>query len=583
MKKSLALFLVLVLAVGVIAGCSSDKKESSATSPSDDKDAQETVDEDIVETKEEAEEPADSPDEDPEKEPTEEPEGAAGGVVRASLGADVPTVDPQGKTPNTVSNSIDTHILEGLVRVHGNDVLPGIAETWEISDDGLVYTFHLRDALWSDGVPVTADDFVTGFQRLMLPETASNSATFGYYIVNGEAINAGELPVEELGIKALDEKTVEITLVNPTAYFITMLGNAYFFPSRADLVAKFGDSFATTPETNVYNGPFLFTEWQVENTLKMVKNPDYWNAAAIKLDAIEFFVVGNTDTAGAMFQADELDFVFAIDEATKDLYPEAKSYNASGTNFVRFNVDGSNPVTANKNFRLAFNAAFDRTQFLALAGLTNEHTNGRICFAGIRGVEGDYGDEYPVEIPMTADLVTADGYMDLALQELGLSDPADITVELLVKDTDQERKNGAILQDMMLKNLGINITIRSLPNAEWLAEHKNHTYDMIAAAWSPDYNDPLTYMAVYVSNSPYNHASYNNPEFDELVTKIEANTDAKDRMDMVFEAEKILLDDAISCPLFYTIRYYLLSDNLHGVQRGAPSPDPDFVYSYFSE
>jgi oligopeptide transport system substrate-binding protein len=168
---------------------------------------------------------------------------------------------------------------------------------------------------------------------------------------------------------------------------------------------------------------------------------------------------------------------------------------------VRLNHNGENQFTANKNFRLAFNAAFDRTGFMALAGYAGQELNGRICYPGIRGVSGDYGDEYPVEPAATADLTAAEAYLTAALGELGLASASDITLELLVKDNDQNRKEAAIIQDMMLKNLGINITIRSLPNAEWLAEHKAHTYEMIRPL-EPDYNDPLTYMAVYVGGSP---------------------------------------------------------------------------------
>lgn len=510
--------------------------------------------------------------------------GESGGIVSATIAADTPTMDPQGKTPTTVSAAILNHMLEGLVRIQGNEVLPGMAERWEISDDGLIYTFHLRDAKWSDGVAVTANDFVYAFRRLVDPQTASNNALQGYYIANGRAVNNGELPVEELGVQALDEKTVEVTLEAPTAYFLSLCGQMFFYPTRQDICEQQGTAFASSADTNVYNGPFLLTDWRVEDKVVLSKNPDYWNADAVRLDGIEFLVVGNADTAAAMFDAGQVDFVSTISTAMLPLYEEqVVPYDNGRINYIRFNLDGSNAVTANLNFRKAFAAAFDRTEFSALLSGGRYTPNGRFTVPTIAGAQGNYTDEHPYDFPVAADLDAAQAYLQDALGELGLSGADEITLEILVKDTEEERKLGAIVQDMMLKNLGIQITVRSLPMSEWLVEHKEHTYELISCSNGPDYNDPYTHLELYVSDSSYNHASYFNAQYDDLLTQANAEADAALRMSLLFEAEQLLIEDVVGVPTVVIPSFGLLNPALQHVRLGFQSPSPDFVYAYFSE
>ena len=511
-----------------------------------------------------------------------QPAEASGGVVRVALKADTPTVDPQGKTPTTDTAGILNHIFEGLVRVRGNEILPGIAETWDISDDGLVYTFHLRDANWSDGQPVTADDFVYGMQRLVNPETATNNAAQGFYILNGRAVNAGEKPVEELGVKALDEKTLEVTLENPTAYFLSLCGQYFYMPVREDIHQQYGTEFASSAETNVYNGPFMLKEWRVEEKLVLERNPSYWDAEAVKLDTIEYQIVNNVDTGAAMFDADQVDFVPEINPEMLSLYEgQTIEYDTGKLSYIRFNMDGSNEITANKNFRKAFAAAFDRTEFCQLYMNGIYPPNGRFTSQSIAGADGAYTEEHPYDFPVTADIETAKEYLDQALGELGLSAPSDITLEIMTRDSESDRKVGTIVQDMMLKNLGINITVRSIPATEWLEEHKNHTYELSYNGNGPDYNDPFTYLELYVSDFSGNHSSYNNPEYDRLITEANAETDPQKRMGLLFDAEMLLVEDVVGVPTVTTYAYALCKPNLKDVQLGFQSPSPDFVYAYY--
>ncbi|NLC04338.1 MAG: peptide ABC transporter substrate-binding protein, partial [Tissierellia bacterium] len=231
-------------------------------------------------------------------------------VLRYSTLADVPTLDPQ--LMNSIpSATIGYHIFDGLMRNHVGEIKPGVAERYEMSDDGKVYTFYLReDAIWSDGEPITAYDYQYALRRLVDPATASDySFLVTTLIKNAGKINGGEMPVEELGVTAIDDKTLEIELVNAAGYFLSMTSMSQLCPVREDMVEKYGKDFAADAEKNVYSGPFIVKEWKHEDRLILAKNPNYWDKDAIKLDEVHVLVVPDAMTAVAMFEQGDLDQV----------------------------------------------------------------------------------------------------------------------------------------------------------------------------------------------------------------------------------------------------------------------------------
>ncbi|MBE6878962.1 MAG: peptide ABC transporter substrate-binding protein, partial [Ruminococcaceae bacterium] len=248
--------------------------------------------------------------------------------------SEVPTLDPQ--LANSVpSNTSILHIQEPLVRMYNGVLEPGAAESWEISEDGLTYTFHLRDMTWSDGQPVTAGDFEYAIKRLVDPNTASPYGWFACYIKNGSPCNTGDLPLEELGVKAIDDKTLEITLEYVADYFLQVVSNACYVATRQDLVEQYGQDFAATAEKNAYTGPFVVKEVKTGDRIVLAKNANYWNADQTKLEEVEIIVVANANTAVDMYNAGDLDYV-QVPSELKDLYADQISEFFDGSNdFLR--------------------------------------------------------------------------------------------------------------------------------------------------------------------------------------------------------------------------------------------------------
>lgn len=243
------------------------------------------------------------------------------------------TLDPT-MCNSLTDNELQHPVTEGLTRTTGGIVAPGIAESWDVSDDGLVYTFHLRDAKWSDGQPITADDFVYSWRRLADPATGSAYAFAIWMIENGKEINLEGADPETLGIKALDDKTVQVTLVNPTAYFISYIGNQpSFAPLRRDIVEKYGKDFATSAETNVYSGPFVFSE-TTDDSWSFEKNPEFWDAENIRIDAAKVLYMKDEHDQIEMFEKGELDFAYLPNDAVVE-YKNEKNVN----HYLNGNVD----------------------------------------------------------------------------------------------------------------------------------------------------------------------------------------------------------------------------------------------------
>ena len=246
----------------------------------------------------------------------EESESSGKKRITYTLREDLPSMDPQNSNSISCSTAeICTYAM--LTRNVEGEIKPDAAESWDISDDGLTYTFHLRDGLkWSDGEDVKAGDYVYGIQRLMDPEMASDYAFIGYILKNGAEVNSGSVPVDELGVSAPDDKTVVIELAHPATYFLSMAAMATFGPTRKDYVEKYGKEYAADPEKSVYNGPFKMTEWKHGDEMILSKNENYWDADSIKLDEICVKTVADAKTAVAMWEQGEVDITVVPTEMT---------------------------------------------------------------------------------------------------------------------------------------------------------------------------------------------------------------------------------------------------------------------------
>ncbi|MFI3209376.1 MAG: peptide ABC transporter substrate-binding protein, partial [Eubacteriales bacterium] len=416
--------------------------------------------------------------------------------ITYSVTAEPPSLDPQ--LANSVScAAVQLHIGEGLMRSNDGEITCAGAESYEISEDGLTYTFYLReDATWSDGVGIVAADYVYGLQRLMDPATACDYAFIGMIVKNGTAINSGEMAVEELGITAIDDYTLQIELEYAATYFLSMLTMSQYLPTRQDIVEEYGQDFAADPEKNVYSGPFVISDWTHGDEITLTRNEYYWDSASINLDEINCKVVSDSNTAVAMFEAGDLD-VCLVPTDMSEMYADESIFYFDGANDYLAMNTSEDRVTSNVNLRFAINYAIQRDEYITLTSNDIYEANTRYVLPQVNGAEegSTYGEEYPYEaFPVEGDMDTALEYLATAMEEMGVTDPADIEVEFLTTDTDKSRIQAEVIQAQLQTNLGITVTIKQVTYAQRLELESDRDFDMVFTGWVPDYPDPYSYL-----------------------------------------------------------------------------------------
>lgn len=514
---------------------------------------------------------------------TKDSEGSASGekVFRYSTRTEPTTLDPT-KGNCIPDNEIQHAITESLVRNTGGEITPGVAKEWTVSDDGLVYTFTLNpDAKWSDGEQIKAQDFVYSWQRLMDPNTAAPYAFIGEYLKNGRAIETGEMAPTELGVVAKDDTTLEVTLENPTAYFLSMIGSsAQYAPLRQEVVEKYGAEFAADAEKNVYSGPFKLTSAKNQKWI-FEPNENYWDKDSIKLDRVELSYVQNQETALQMYESGDLDYSEIPSAAAPSYEGKDHTFRNGNVDYFYFNCDETkdSPLKS-KNFRLALNYALDRNSYNALVNNDVFAPSNGLVFSGLKGVKTTYGEESKLEsFPLDGDDAKAKEYMDAALADLGKSDPSEITVTITTNDADAAKKQAEVCQEMWKNALGINVEINQITYAEVLKRHETGDYEIAWGGWGSDYDDPYSYLELFKSDSPYNYSRFKNDKVDELLTASQSETDVQKRMDMLHEVEQIVIDEGAFLPQAERNVHYMLDDDVQGINFFYCSINIDWVYA----
>lgn len=510
-------------------------------------------------------------------------DSADGKVFRYAVNTLPTTLDPT-KGQSIGDNEIQHAVTEGLTRNTAGDIKPGIAESWDESEDGLTYTFHLRkDAKWSDGEPITAADFEYSWKRLVNPETASPYAFIGDCLKNGQAIEQGNMDVEELGVKAVDDTTLEVTLEHPTSYFLSLIGSSgQFAPLRQDIVEKYGTDFAATSEKNVYSGPFVMTSSE-DNVWTFAKNDNYWDKDSINLDKCELNYVENTDTQLSMYEAGDLDYVQVPTAYVSDYKDKADVFANGNVDFCYINSKSDNPVLGNKNFRLALNYALNRNDYNKLANADTYTAFNGLVFPGLQAKGTTYGEAYDLNsysYPLDGDQDKATEYLNAAMQELGIANASDITVEVVTTDADSSKRIVETLQEQWQNALGINVKIRQVTYADIYGKvFPEHDYEIGYGGWGSDYDDPYSYLELFKSDSSYNYSQYENPEVDQLLIASQDEPDTDKRMDELNQAEQDILADGAFVPLQARNVYYMLDDDTTGINFYYCSLNIDWVYA----
>jgi len=497
--------------------------------------------------------------------------------------SDIPSLDTN-KATDQASFEVLGNVLEGLFTLGENDVpVNGVAESYTVSDDGLHYTFKLRqDAVWSNGTKVTANDFVYSWRRLADPKTASEyqfmAATASFK--NYEKVMAGELATEELGVKATDDYTLEVELEVPVPFFISLITFPNFYPVNEEFAKAQGEKFGTTIETTIFNGPFVVSSWEQEYEYVMSKNDTYWDKDVVKMDKVVIRVIKDTATAVNMYETGELDRV-GLSAEYVDQYKGTEEFATlpdSSVFYLEVN-QGREPFN-NLNARKAVAMAFDKS-FITDELLNNGSSVADYLIPTGLAVspEGkDFRDG--VGTYNSYDLAKAQEAWEKAKQELGKDT---FEIELLTYDSETSRRSSEYIQGQLEANLpGLKVSINQQPFKNKLALASASDFDFNYAGWGPDYADPMTFLDMWLTESGHNNISYSNPKYDEMVISSksgELSAKPAERWAALQEAERILLeDDVVLVPMFQKGTSILIRPSVKNLYTHLFGPD--FSYKW---
>ncbi len=499
-----------------------------------------------------------------------------------NLGEASKSIDPQLVTGITGSQ-VDVACMEGLTDIKaGGKIVPAGAASWDISKDGLIYTFHLRkDAKWSNGEPVTADDFFFGMKRALEPATASQYSYFLYNVKNAEAFNVGKIKdFKDVGIKVIDKYTLQITLANPCTYFLQLLSAPTTFPCNEAFFKKVGSSYSLSPDKMLYNGP-----WQLKSMVTgdggnytFTKNPYYWDAKNIKIDNLKFDLITDPNTVALMFMTGQLDLA-TITANQLNQFSGSKEvfyFPAGGIWYLELNV--TNKYLKNENIRKAISLAINRDQLCT--DVLKDHSTPALAFVppGTKGPDGKTFREANGNYNIKENLTEAKELYAKGLKELGVTGP--ITLKLLVNQAGENVPICVYVQQQLLQNLGINVQLDVETFQSRLLKMQQHNFDMCYAGWIPDYNDPLTYLNLFVTGGGNNDPQFSNKEYDSLISTATNSSDDTVRMADMHKAENILMAQMPIVPLFYPSTIYLKKTWLKGVEFTQITPAVNFRWAY---
>jgi oligopeptide transport system substrate-binding protein len=501
----------------------------------------------------------------------------ATGTITLSLSGEPPQLDSTRMT-DQVSGHVMGHIMEGLLRYDAqNRLVPGVAENWEISPEGAI--FHLReDARWSDGEPVTAADFVFSWRRTVSPETASQYAFIMFPINNAEAINKGELDPDQLGVRAIDARTLEVTFERPVSYFDKLVAFSTYLPIRESFFDSRNGRYGADAEDLLYNGPFTMTRWIHGAHIRFEKNELYWDKDRIRLNVIDIPYITSDSNATLNLFKDGKIAVAGLDAETLENALQQRwqlnRFNDGSVFFLEFNHRPER-LTHNLNLRKALQLVTDPGELVFKVMKLPGNLPGESLFpVWLRGVNGRFRQEYPAPVH-TVDIDAARRHLELAKQELGLDElPA---LVMLTGDNPTSSKQSEYFQNVFQKTLGIDVKIDKQIFKQRLAKMTSGQFDMVMAGWGPDFDDPLTFGDLFSSWNANNRGLYSNPELDHQVRIAQASLDPKTRMDAFAEIQQIIYDDAVILTHYERGVVYVRDPRLQGVVRRAVGTDPDYT------
>ena len=501
---------------------------------------------------------------------------SAEGNLNVMLETPVESLDPQQATDGT-SFEVIADYTDGLMQMDADGkAVNALADMVDVSEDGLTYTFHIRnDANWSNGKPVTAADFVFAWQRAVDPEVASE---YSYMlsdigqIVNAQEIIDGTKDKSELGVKAVDEKTLEVKLNVPVSYFLSLMYFPTFYPVNQAFFESCADTYATSPETTLSNGAFILDEYQpAATTIRLIKNPDYYDSDKVKLVALNYQVIQDSQQALMSYQSGDLDTTLVNGEQV-DQVKDDPSYKAIGAGYLWYISPNMKEVKElqNKNIRYAITMALNReaiTTDVLKDGSAPTYTAVPMDFA--TGPDGsDFSaDQEKFKDVCRYDATAAADYWNKGLEELGAKE---ITVTMIHDADDAPIKVAQVVKEQLETTLpGLTVELQQMPKKERVQRMQEGDFELGLTRWGPDYADPMTYLGMWVTKNANNYGFWSNSEYDEIIADCTTGSTAMDpkaRWSALYKAEKLVMDEAVIFPLYTQCNAELISTNVSGIE-----------------
>lgn len=513
--------------------------------------------------------------------------------------ADLKTLD-ESKGTDAWSAYVLTETMEALGRIevkNGKDTMvPAGAKSWETSQDGLTWTFHLRDNKWSDGKAVTADQYVYALRRAADPKIASEYAYLlsGAGIENIDDVNKGKMPLDKLGVSAPDEKTLVIKLSHPCAYFEKLLSFKFFIPMREDIVTKAGDKYGSNVEGMVFNGPFKAVSMVSGDKIELVKNDSYWDKASVKLDKVTMKFMADTNTMLNALQNGEIDSADTIKTEWIDRLNKTGKFDylrtsSASNGYMNLNVKDSNKYLTNAKIRKAISLAIDREEYLK----TVSYNVGKVSYNWVPETVQIGNDLYrskAKDVTIKGQKEDPKKLFQEGLKELGMdTDLSKVVLQLQEPGTDDRRKQeGDYLIDTFKKKLGVTLQVDYKEWKQFLQNQQDLKFEIQSGGmWSADYNDPMTFLDMWETSAAATTNGYSNPEYDKLIEAAKAEKDQTKRLDYFKQAEDLLINkDAATVPTYSQDQSIFVAKYVKGAQTPAfatSSPrNLEFKYAYIS-
>lgn len=502
--------------------------------------------------------------------------GTSSSALNIMLETPVQSLDPQVATDGT-SFEVIADFTDGLMQMDANGAaVPACAESYELSEDGKTYTFHIReDANWSNGDPVTAQDFVFGWQRAVDPATASE---YSYMlsdigqVVNAAEIIAAEKDVSELGVTAVDDKTLQVQLNVPVSYFLSLMYFPTFYPVNQKFYESCADTFGTSPETTLSNGAFILTSYEPAATaFTLEKNEGYYDAARVQLPGLNYQVIQDSQQALMSYQTGALDITLVNGEQV-DQVQDDPAFDSRGAGYLWYispNMGGV-PELANVNLRLAMTFALDRESICS--DVLKDGSAATFTAVPPQFATGPDGSDFSADQTRFADSCAYDpdkalSYYETAKQELGADS---FEFDMIVDSDDAPQKVAQVVKEQLETTLpGMTINLVVEPKKQRVEDMQNGTFELGLTRWGPDYADPMTYLSMWTTDNSNNYGLWSNADYDAIIEECSTGdlcTDAEGRWSAMYDAEKIVMDEAVIYPLYTQCNAEMINPNVTGIE-----------------